>query len=73
MIEELRTEVRGCRKEFTLLQELFIQAIKARLNPDCGDVDMRLLKELQGMMKKEELGIVKRELEGLLEKEVVFE
>ena len=72
-IEELRGEVRGCRKEFALLQELFIQAIKARLNPDCVEMDMGLLKELQGTMKKEELGIVRRELAALLEKEVASE
>ena len=72
-IEELREEVRGCRKEFALLQELFIQAIKARLNPDCVEMDMELLKELQGTMKKEELGIVRRELAALLEKEVASE
>ena len=45
-IEELREEVKGCRKEFALLQELFLQAIKARLNPDCVEVDIKLLKEL---------------------------
>ena len=72
-IEELREEVRGCRKEFALLQELFIQAIKVRLNPDCVEMDMGLLKELQGTMKKEELGIVRRELAALLEKEVASE
>ena len=72
-IEELREEVRGCRKEFALLQELFLQAIKARLNPNCAEVNIRLLKELQGLMKKEERETVKRELEGLLEEEVVFE
>ena len=64
-------EVEG--KEFALLQELFLQAIKARLNPDCVEVDIRLLKELQGMIKKGEWDIAKRELEGLLEEEVVFE
>ena len=72
-IEELREEVRGCQKEFALLQELFLQAIKARLNPDCVEVDIRLMKELQGMIKKGEWDIAKRELEGLLEEEVVFE
>ena len=73
VIEELREEVRGCRKEFAFLQELFIQAIEARLNPDCVEVDMGLLKYLQSMIKKEELSIIRRELEGLLEKEVAFE
>ena len=72
-IEELREEVRGCRKEFGLLQELFIQAIKARLNPDCGEMDAGLLKELQALMKKGEWAIVRRELAALLEKEVAFE
>ena len=31
------------------------------------------MKELQGVIKKEEFGIVQRELETLLEKEVVLE
>ena len=66
-IEELREEVRGCRKEFAMLQELF----KAKLNQD-AKVDTSLVKELQRVIKKEELGIVKRELETLLEKEVVL-
>ena len=69
-IEELREEVRGCQKKFAVLQELFIQAIKARLNPGYAEVDMALLKELWGMIKEEEWSIAKRELEGLLEKEV---
>ena len=72
-IEEFREEVRNCVYEFSLLQELFIQPIKAKLNSNFVEVDMGLLKELQVMMKKEEFGIVKRELEELLEKELVLE
>ena len=72
-IEEFREEVQGCQKEFAMMQDLFIQAIKIKLNLDCVEVDAALLKELQARIKKEELGIAKRELEGLLEKEVVFE
>lgn len=68
----MREEVRGCRKEFAMFQELFIQAIKAKLNPNCVEMDMELLKELQSIMKKEDLGIIKKELEVLLEKEVVL-
>ena len=72
-MEELREEVRGCAKEFAMMQDLFIQAIRAKLNPDSAEVDTTLLQELQGRVKKEEWHIMKRELEALLEKGVVLE
>ena len=72
-IEELREEVRGCAKEFAMMQDLFIQAIRAKLNPDSAEVDTTLLQELQGRVKKEEWHIMKRELQALLEKGVVLE
>ena len=56
-----------------MLQELFLQAIKVRLSPDCVKMDVALLKELQGIIKKEEFEIIKRELDKLLKKEVVLE
>ena len=60
--------MRGCAKEFAMLQDLFIQAIRAKLNPDSAEVDTTLLQELQGRVKKEEWHIIKRELQALLEK-----
>ena len=69
-IEELKKEVRGCAKEFAMMQDLFIQAIRAKLNPDSAEVDTTLLQELQGRVKKEEWHIMKRELQALLEKGV---
>ena len=46
--------------------------MKIKVNPDCAKVDTSLMKELQGVIKKEEFGIVQKELEELLEKEVVL-
>ena len=49
------------------MQDLLVQALKTKISLDFAEVDKDLLKELKGMIKKEEFLIIKSELEELLE------